>query len=221
MEWLLRGLGTLGAGLLLTATSGCASEKAAGCAVQFSVYDARGTPLDFRVSAATRADNETVNLLGTSSGRGMRASGDSLYYPATAVNGLRIRATLESADGRRIKKDIPLLACQQRATVRYGQSDSGADVFISSAEGHLTGCTLKGDWWVRSMPMFGTPDDSTAVQGYVRREDGFFRVDFPAGERLIVVVGKDKTPVKVFAVDVTAGKKNDLGKVDLSGSCPK
>jgi hypothetical protein len=69
--------------------------------------------------------------------------------------------------------------------------------------------------------MFGTPDESAAVQGYIRQSDGVFRIFFPNGERLIVVIGRGRDPLKVFAVNVTAGSKNDIGTVDLADSCPK
>jgi hypothetical protein len=36
-----------------------------------------------------------------------------------------------------------------------------------------------------------------------------------------MVFGRNGEPVKTIGVNVAAGKTNDIGKVDLSGSCPK
>ena len=205
----------------LAATAGCADDPRPPCFLELPVYDPTGNQLDFRVTGVVKEGDKTADFLRTQGEFRMTVSGDRVYFPKRLANGLRVEVTLENKKGRKIIQRVPLLSCEQRTTVRYGQSDSGADVFVSTAEGRLSGCRLDGDWWVRSMPMFGTPDDSAAMQGYVRRSDGFFRVFAPSGERLIVVVGKGKEPIKMLAVNVTAGAKNAIGVVDLSGSCPK
>lgn len=204
----------------LVVGSGCAGEPPS-CFLDLSVHDSAGERVKFRIVSVTREDDRKVDFLKAPDEFRMVVAGERLRFPRKAANGMGLQLTLEDARGRRIIERLPLLGCEQRATIRRGQADSGADVFISSAEGRLAGCQLAGDWWIRAVPMFGTPDTSTATQGYVRNADGFFRVDFSSGERLIVVVGRGKEPVKVFAVNVTAGSKNNIGTVDLSGSCPK
>jgi hypothetical protein len=58
--------------------------------------------------------------------------------------------------------------------------------------------------------------------GYISPSDGSFRVPVSTtGGRHILVIGKEKTPLRSMGIDVTAGEKNDMGVVDLSGSCPK
>lgn len=211
----------LGLVLMLTASSACAQGLHPPCVLEVPVYDATGNKLDFSITAVTREDDKNVDFLKAPDDFRMTVSGNRVYFPKNLARGLRIELTLEGRKRGRLRKDVPLLACEQRVSARYGELDSGADVSISTAEGHLSGCRLDGDWWIRTMPMFGTADESRAIEGYVRTTDGSFRVDFPSGERLIVVVGRDREPVKVFAVNVTAGARNNIGNVDLSGSCPK
>lgn len=207
--------------VLLAGNISCADTRRPPCVLEVPVYGPTGSRLDFRIIAVTREDDKKADFLKAPAEARMTVDGNRLYFPRGAANGLRIAITLENKGGKRTIESVPLLACEQWVTVRYAEVDSGADVFISSAEGRLSGCPLDGDWWIRTVPMFGTPDVSKVLQGYIRRSDGFFRIHSISGERLLVVVGKDKNPVRVFAVDVTAGGKNEIGIVDLAGSCPK
>jgi hypothetical protein len=214
----------LGLALVLFAGSSFAQTPRPPCTLDLSVYGPAGNKLDFGIAGVTRADDNSIDFLTAPEEFRMVVDGSRLYFPKSAVNGLQIELTLEirQGRGRRAVRTLPLLACEQQATVRYGQMDAQVleDASVSSAEGRLFGCQLDGHWWIRATPMFGTPEQSIALQGYVRRSDGYFRIDFSEGVRLIVVVGKEKEPVKAFAVDVTLGAKNNLGDIDLSGSCP-
>lgn len=72
------------------------------------------------------------------------------------------------------------------------------------------------------MPMFGGDDFRPSFEGYIDPKDGAFslRASMP-GERYVIVIGKDRQPVKAFATDVTAGGKNNMGSISLAGSCPE
>src|SRR5258706_10579777 len=125
-----------------------------------------------------REGDKNLDFLTAADESRMVANGSRLYFPKKAANGLRLSLRLLDSKGRNTVARVPLLACEQQATVRFGEADSGADVINSTAEGHLVGCTLDAEWWVRTMPMFGVPETSAAVQGYIRKQDGFFRIDF-------------------------------------------
>jgi hypothetical protein len=61
-----------------------------------------------------------------------------------------------------------------------------------------------------------------AYDGHIKADDGSFSVQVgSSGGRHLMVVGKDRSPVKSFGIDVNAGGKNETGVLDLSGSCPK
>jgi len=70
------------------------------------------------------------------------------------------------------------------------------------------------------MPMFGGHEGPT-VEGYIDSSDGRFWLNCYRGERHIVVIGRDKQPIKAFGFDLISGGKNDAGTIDLSGLCPK
>jgi hypothetical protein len=115
-----------------------------------------------------------------------------------------------------------LVDCQQRNSLRYGQEFDGFDVAWSTISGHLSGCQFTGDWWVRAMPMFGGPGAAWAYDGHIRSDGKFSISGNMPGVRHMIVVGKDKQPIRVIAVDVTVGiAENEAGSVDLTGLCPK
>jgi hypothetical protein len=207
--------------LIFTGIGGC-SQDVPPCLLELPVYDAAGDRLNMSIVSVTREDDRSVDFLKATRDVRMKAMRDVLRFPEKLATGLRIEVTLSDEHRRRTVARIPLLHCEQRASLRHGQSDTGADVTISSAEAYIVGCKIDGNWWVRTMPMFGAPDyTSSALQGYIRARDGFVRIDFPMGERLIVVLGRGKELVKSFAVNVTAGRNNVLGPIDVTGSCPK
>jgi hypothetical protein len=70
------------------------------------------------------------------------------------------------------------------------------------------------------MPMFGGHEGPN-IEGYIQSVDGRFLLSCFRGERHIVVIGRDKQPIKTFGIDVVAGGKNDIGVVNLTGLCPK
>jgi len=69
--------------------------------------------------------------------------------------------------------------------------------------------------------MFGQHMPPAAVEANVRKDGSFSLSGHMDGERHIIVFGKDKTPIRSIGADITAGKPNDLGVIDLSGHCPQ
>jgi len=110
-------------------------------------------------------------------------------------------------------------------SVEYGGIREGlgtGDVAWSVIKGRINGCTLAGDWWIRAVPMFGSQDSPIIHEGFINLSDGAFWIPSSIhGERHIIVIGRDKEPLKVLAFDAAEGGKNDVGAVDLSNSCPK
>jgi hypothetical protein len=148
----------------------------------------------------------------------LSAGAERLLFDESVISA-SIEVTLSGGNGAEIKKRVTLMECQQRWSVQYGILDTGRDVAWSTVTGRMLGCTLTGDWWIRAVPMY---EDGPISNGHVRLTDGSFSVPVGTrGGRHILVIGKDRTPVKVLGFDVVAGGKNDTGVVDLSGSCPK
>jgi hypothetical protein len=112
------------------------------------------------------------------------------------------------------------MQCPQRASIRVGESELYGDVLYVTIRGRASGCRFSGDWWIRAMPMFGTSSSQPALDGYIQQDGTFALSGQMQAERHLVVFGRDKQPVKAIGVDVTVGKDNDVGIVDLAGSCP-
>ena len=68
------------------------------------------------------------------------------------------------------------------------------------------------------MPMFGT---FRVLEGHIGQDGTFELTGSMQGERHLMIIGKDKQPVKVVGIDVTVGTHNEQGTIDLTGSCPK
>jgi hypothetical protein len=210
----------LWAAFLLIPCIGQSQESRLPCFLELPTYDARGNKLQFNIVSAKPEEHPDINLLAMNNHeRRMSVQGNVLYFSKRAL-GERIEIVLQGSKGENLVARVALMACEQRASQRYGERDTGADVAWSSVTGRLSGCRLVGDWWLRAMPMFGNQLAKGSFEGYIRRADGTFWLDSTiTGERYIVIVGRAKEPIKVVAIDVIVGGKNDVGIIDLSGSC--
>ena len=206
----------------ITGPLACAVEDRPPCFVDLPVYDATGNRLPFRViSVAARGDGKEVDLTREPNREDrLRIEGSRVYFPRRAITGYRVRVVLEDAQGNRVVKRIPLLACRQQAPLQFGQLDTGADVGWTVVSGRLIGCQLSADWWVRAMPIFTGPDHAASYVGYVDPKNGSFWLAVQKGVRHIIVIGAGRDPVKTLAANVTVGVKNDIGVVNLEDSCP-
>jgi len=216
--------GRLGLALLVLGSVACAQEPLPACFVELPVYDATGNRVDFDVVSVSvgNESGKTFDLLTTEHPEvRVAARGNRVYFPKGLIGGRRYTIGLENAGGDRAVTRVALLECQQRTPVPYGVSETGADVGWSTMSGHLSGCPLVGDWWVRAMPMFGGQDLLSSSTGYLNPEDGAFWLMFDRGIRHIVIIGKGKNPVRTLGVNVLEGGKNDLGTIDLSKDCPE
>ncbi len=201
-----------------------ASPPRLGCVLEVPVYDPHGSRLRFRVNrVAVRDGNMTRDLLGKQvDGIYTTASGDRVFFSTDRIVGKRaIEVSLEGPNGTRISSHVLVTACRQRRSLSFGQSDSGLDVAFVPLRGRLVGCSYAGDWWVRTMTMFGGHDGTTAEDGYVEK-DGTFTVEVaPLGVRRILVIGRGGQPVRSIGVDVTVGQSIDVGLINLTGACPQ
>jgi hypothetical protein len=201
-----------------------AKMVAGTCRLHVPVYDARGFPLPFRVSeVGLDVDGKVVSL------HGRRIDGilttiaeNRVLFSSERIVGRRgIRVVLEGPKGARITSQVVVMSCEQRHSLVYGQEDSGLDVAGGVISGRLSGCAFSGDWWLRSIGLFGGHEGMVADDGAVQA-DGSFRIPIAAtGVRRIVVIGKGRMPVKSVAVDVISGRPVEMGVVDLSGVCPQ
>jgi hypothetical protein len=195
------------------------------CSLNVPVYDPKGAKLAFRIATVTPEGNDGIDLL-TIQQKEYRVAvrGDTLYFQAGLIGKRRLTLVMQDESGKRITTHVSLMHCQQRMSVEYGVLSSlgTGDVAWSTVSGRLTGCNLAGDWWIRALPMFGGQGSQIIHEGFIRSSDGtFWIVSSVHGERHIIVVGKDRQPVKAFAFDVVEGARNDTGVIDLTGLCPK
>ena len=193
------------------------------CFVELPVYDPEGNKLSFRLTSAIVPADEggTAMDLRSTTDNEYRSTvvGDRLYFPLEAMIQTLMSLTFEDNEGNQIRERVALVTCEQRTSFRYGTKDSGIDGG-TELRGRVAGCAFSGDWWVRAMPMFGGFEGGSSCEGFVRPTDGVFSLMGMFGERQIVVFGKGKRPVKAVAADVVQGDVNDMGVVDLRGSCP-
>ena len=190
------------------------------CFLDASVYDATGDRLAFKI-AAVSPHGEGVDLLTIKpEGARLLVDGNRLYFSENLIGRVPLDITISDRTGMRTKSPVVLTGCQQRMSFQLGERDTGADIGWSTVKGQITGCRLVGDWWIRAMPMFGGHDGPT-FEGYIYSTDGRFTLNLHRGERHIVIIGRDKQPIKVFGFDLVSGGNNDTGIIDLTGLCPK
>jgi len=212
--------------LLLILILGNQLAKAAqlpACSLDVPVYGPKGERLPFKITAATLEGEKDTDLFTIRQEEyRVLARGDRLYFRPGFIGKRRLTLVLENGKGGKITTHVALMHCQQRASVELGGISAlvTGDVRLSKASGRLTGCKLVGDWWIRAMPMFGASWPPAALEGHIGK-DGTFVLSVQNGERHLVIIGKDKQPVKVVGVDVIEGRVNEMGVVDLRGSCPK
>jgi len=199
---------------------GCAEAGQEACVVEVPVYDAFGSRLDFRVTRVSPQHKSDVNLLKEApkliGSRGHRI----LFYDHSIIT-RAFEVTLEGPKGARVTTEMIVMDCPMRRSLFYGQSDIGHDVWGVRVAGRLSGCHFAGDWWVRALPMFGGHGGVHAVDGTVKSDGTLSLVVGAYGVRHILVIGKDKQPIKVIGFDVTIGKESNIGVVDLGGHCPE
>ena len=207
--------------VLLQSTSSRATEPRLPCFLEVAVYDPRGTRLPFKITAVNPVGNTKINLLTDKRTKGqLSAKGDRLLFSDSVI---RREVEITVSDTQRtsisIKKEITLWSCQQRLSVQHGVLDTGYDAACSLISGRVSGCSFTGDWWIRATPMF--EGGSLTYEGYINPEKGSFQIAVGTrGGRHILVIGKDRSPVKVLAIDVVGAGTTDAGTLDLSASCP-
>lgn len=196
--------------------------RPAKCVLELPVYDQLGNRLPFRVTrVVVRNQNATADLLGKRvDGILTSASGDRVLFSSDRIVGKRaIEVSLQGAGGARLVSSVFVTSCKQRHSLVFGESDLGLDVAFVAIRGRLLGCTFTGDWWVRSVAMFGGHEGQSVEDGYVA-EDGTFTVQVsPKGVRRLLVIGKGREPLKSLGVDLTTGRSADVGSVNLTGEC--
>src|SRR5260370_185778 len=186
----------------------CGVSKGAGplppCFLEVPVYDPSGNRLPFKIASVAPEGEKNLDLFTIRQTEyRVVARGNRLYFSKRWIGNRRLDITLENDKGVTWVFSVPLMDCQQRASVEYGRSGKGYPAAYSIITGRLTGCKLTGDWWIRAMPMFGELDSPLLHEGFIHATDGTFSVNSSMkGERHILVVGKDKQPVRAFGVDV-------------------
>lgn len=195
----------------------CASLQK--CELALPVYDEKGDPLMFKVNSVKPTGGKIELLTIKDTQFHVSARDGGLSFPASLI-GRSIDVTLSGEGRERLRVILPLMHCQQRISLTYGEADSGSDVRSTSVVGRLSRCSLSGDWWVRAFPMFGGPEHSQIHEGKINKRSGLFHFESSfQGTRHIFVIGKGKNAKKTISADVIVGEKNDVGVIDLSDAC--
>lgn len=207
-------------GILLVSFASMGRADEQPCVLEVPVFGPTGSKLDFKITALMGDADSDVNALASPSrGAKFGAVGSRLLFPKPML-GRSVRIKLEDAMHDTVLVKIPLFDCRQRTSARWGFNyGSNADVWAQTVKGRMSGCQFSGDWWIRAMPMFGYP--GAVHEGMVQPDGSFSLTASLDGERYVIVFGRNREPVKAIGVNVAAGMTNDIGKVDLSGSCPK
>lgn len=205
---------------------GCMEGRVAmpPCSIELPVFNATGDQVPYQVVGVEYQEGQTyIDLLSTQAGPfRVTVKGNRVYFPRTLIRRTVI-VTLSNERGDRFAQHVPLYTCQQRTSLQHGERDIGlGDVAWSLVTGKLAGCKLDEHWWIRAMPMFGGNIHKSSFEGHINWRNGSFNIEFSfTGERHIFVVGRGKEPLKVFALDLVVGGKNDAGVIDLRSVCPQ
>jgi hypothetical protein len=199
--------------------SACAAQK--DCVIQFAVYDPAENSLDFRVTRVSAEKGGQVDLL-QGSPKIFTVQGNLLSFSDRRILGRSLEIQLEGPKGAKLSRTAVVAACRLRFPIFYGVFDSGSDVNGIFVKGRVSGCSFRGDWWVRSFPMFGGHEGwaDYPVDAFVESDGTFSLVLGALGVRRILVVGRGKEPLKAVAINVTQGKNSDVGVIELKGLCP-
>jgi hypothetical protein len=214
----------LGCTLLLIVHVVLAEEPPPPCFLEVPVYDPLGSRLSFDIRSVTVENGgKKLDLLKNSAdGISVTAKADRLYFSSSRIVGSRpMEITLDGPHGAHLTARIIVTQCRLRQSLFFGQSDLGFDVKGVNIRGRLSGCQFTGDWWVRSMPMFGPSESADVEDGYVEPSGQFWISVGATGVRRLLVIGKGSQPVRAIAFDVTVGKpRHDIGLISIAGGCP-
>ncbi len=204
---------------LVVGCNGCSAQTRA-CYTDFPVFDPVGNMLSFNIVSVSPEENEDTNLLKSEiGGYQIEGRGGRLYFGKELIGSRTLVVALEDSRGQRVRTVVALLDCRQRVSLRFGDSDSGADARWTRVDGRLSGCHLEGNWWIRAAPMFGDYAPPESDHSYVSKDDGSFWFAAKGGYRHVVIVGNGRHVVASFAVDIDRGSRNDVGTIDLTRQC--
>lgn len=191
------------------------------CFTELMVYDPHGYKLPFVISGVfakgRREEGDVRQIKGTPYGFGVK--GARLSYSKRAIGISTLELVLVGPRGENVRTEVNLLACRQRNSVQHGNLHDGADAAASRLSGRIAGCNMDGDWWIKATPMFADNIFARAYEGLVNSDGSFEIVANFWGGRHIIVVGKEREPIKALSMDITEGG-NNFAMIDLGGLCP-
>jgi hypothetical protein len=165
--------------------------------VDLPVYNETGDRLEFTIVQVSPSDNANLNLL-TVRPKDIKAAHGQLRLLNRQLLNRVIVVTLKNSAGVKITRQIFLMQCSQRVSLRVGASEAYGDFAFETLTGRFTGCSFTGDWWVRATNMFGSSSSPSPLEASVERDGSFSLSGQMNGERHLLVVGKAKEPLKVI-----------------------
>jgi hypothetical protein len=192
------------------------------CTLQIRAFDPIGNTVKVEIQSIELWDPPRVDLLKSPLSKGKIQLDGARVLFRTPIEGIHLLIGFAQENDSRVElAHIPMLRCGQISTVVIGQRETGADVAASELDGRLVGCACSGsDLWVRLVPMFG----ATAVPRWFEASVDPSRCSFTLvatmlGVRHILIVGRGNQSIKTVDVNILAGGRNDIGKVDIGSSC--
>jgi hypothetical protein len=193
------------------------------CEVRFAAYDPVGEAVGVAVLAVAPESDPSVNLLRTAKKAIWLSNADTtinFLVPSIVSRAFTVELVVRQTERRRMR--VVVMQCPQRISIRVGElADQFGDFSFSEISGRVTGCDTRGDWWVRAMPMFGgTTETGYRIFEGMIKEDGAFRLaGHLSGERHILVIGREKSVLRVTTFNFIVGGKNRALHIDMGGAC--
>jgi hypothetical protein len=191
--------------------------------IEVPVYDEQGNRLQYSVEAVvpTKYSKKEENEPGWLAMHGFKPTIDGVRVSGLSYGEYNI--TLRGAQGAHVKRQITVfLSCFQRhsqVVVNATPRGSIGDVAHDAVDGRLTGCSFRGDWWVRLVPIQGQGERS--YEGPVLTDGRFEIPSHLMAARYALLIGFERDVILTTMVNLRRSDKNtEIGQIDLKAVCP-
>lgn len=197
------------------------------CFVEFAGYDPQGKRLPLVEIASAGSIDERYMLVNITRefaleplDRRPTISGNRLYFPRVMMGLGPIGVIVHAPNAGSGQKILSITACRQAESIFVGDVwPQTSEALFTKFTGRVTGCSLVGDWWVRSELLFG---NTQPYESSIDAETGKFLILANGTARHLIVVGKGSNPVKAFTRFYKGHIDGvNLGLLDISDSCPR
>jgi hypothetical protein len=192
-------------------------------AIEVPVYDEQGNRLQYLVESVipTKYAKEEQNEPGWLAMHGFKPTIDGVRVSGLSPGEYSV--TLRGSPGARVKRQITVFqSCFQRhsqVVVHATPRGSIGDVEHDAVDGRLTGCSFRGDWWVRLVPVQGQGERS--YEGPVLTDGRFEVPSHLMAARYALLIGFERDVIRTTMVNLRPSDKNTrIEQIDLKALCP-